>query len=103
MENQVSNVARTEFQPVVALELMAVNFLSVNKCPVLAAKIDDKELAILRHDRGMLARHARIGNHQVAIDLAADRVGRVIQRKRLLIVSRDKNRDGKDAGDARMR
>ncbi len=70
---------------------------------MLAAQVDNKKLAILGHNRSMLARHARIGDHQVAIHLAPHGIRSVIQRQRLLIVSLHENRDRKDSGDTRMR
>src|ERR1700693_97582 len=51
----------------------------------------------------MLARHARVLDHQVAIHLAAYGIRSVIQRQRLLIVPLHEDRDGKDARYARMR
>src|ERR1039458_4933249 len=51
----------------------------------------------------MLAGHARVGDHQVAIHLAAHGVGGVIQLQRLLIIPLYEDRDGKDGGYARMR
>jgi hypothetical protein len=103
MKDQVGNIARAEFQPVVALQLVAINFFTVDERPVFAVQVDDKKLAVLGNDGSMLAGYARVGNHQVAIDLAAHGVRRVIQRQRLLIASLYKNRDGKDAGYTRMR
>ncbi len=103
MEDQVGNIARAKFQPVVALQLVAVHLLAIDEGAVFAAKVHDKKLAIFRNDRAMLARHARVGDHQVAIHLAAHGIGSVIQRQRLLIVALYKDRDGKDAGYARVR
>jgi len=30
------------------------------------------EIAVLRHDKGMITGHARIGNHQIFVNLASD-------------------------------
>ena len=103
MEDQIGDIARAKFQPVVALQLVAVDLLAIDEGAVLAAQVYDKKFAILGNDRRVLARYARVGNHQVAIHLAAHRVRGVIQRQRLLVASLYEDRDGKDAGDARMR
>jgi hypothetical protein len=103
MKNQVSNIARAKFQAIIALQFMAVNLLAINKRAVLAPQVNDKKLAIFRHDRSVLARHPRIRNHQIAINRASHRIRSVIQRQRLLIASLYKDSDRKNAGYARMR
>ena len=79
-----------------------VNAFSIDERAMLAALIDNEELAVLRHNRSMLARHARIGDDQIAIHLPPHRVRRVIQRQRLLLAPLHVDRDGKDAGDSGM-
>src|ERR1700719_4311492 len=103
MEDQVGNIARAKFEPVVALQLVAVHLLAIDEGTVPAAQVYDKKPAVFRNNRSMLARHARVGNHQVAIHLAANGIRSVIQRQRLLITSLDKDRNGKNGGYARMR
>src|ERR1700674_4418886 len=51
----------------------------------------------------MLARYTGVGDHQVAIHLAAYSIRSVIQRQRLLIIPLHEDRDGKDTRYARMR
>ena len=102
MENQVGDIARAKFQPVVALELVPLDPLAVDEGAVLAALVDDEEFAILGDNRRMLARHARVGDHQVAIHLAPHCVRRVVQRQRLLLASLHEDRDGKDARNSGM-
>ena len=46
MENKVGNVAGAEFQPVIALQLVPVNFLAIDEGAVFAAQIDDKKFAV---------------------------------------------------------
>ena len=103
MKNQVGNIARAKLQTIVALQFMAIDLFAINKRAVLASQVNNKKLAIFRHDRSVLARYPRIRNHQIAIDLAPHRIRSVIQRQRLLIASLYKNSDGKNAGYARMR
>src|ERR1700721_4114653 len=82
---------------------MAVTLLAVNKGSVLASQVDNKKLAIFRHDRSVLARHPWIRNHQIAINLAPHRIGSVIQRERLLIAALYENGDRKNAGNPQRR
>jgi hypothetical protein len=42
MEDQVGNIARAKFQPVVALQLVAVNFFAIDEGAVLAARSTTK-------------------------------------------------------------
>src|SRR4029077_4177540 len=46
MEDQVRNIARAKFQPVVALQLVPVDFLAVDEGTVLAPQVYDKKLAV---------------------------------------------------------
>src|ERR1700730_12203952 len=103
MEDQVGNIACPTFQTVVALSLVAVHFFAIDKGSVFAADVDDKKLTVFGNNRGMLARNARVGDDQVAIDFAAHGIRSVIQRQCLLIASRYEVRRGKDARYTRMR
>ena len=69
---------------------------------MFAVEVNYEEFSIFRDDGGMFAGHAGIGDDEIAIDFAANGVGSVIQRERLLIVSGDEDDDGKDAGNARV-
>ena len=93
MKNQVRDVARAELQSIVARQFAAIDAFAVDEGSMLAALVDDKEFAVLGHDVGMLARDPRIGNHQIAVHLAADGVRSVIQRQRLLLVPLDVDHD----------
>jgi len=95
VEDHVGNVAGAELQPVVALQLVPVYLLAIDEGAVFAAQIHDKKLAVFRNDASVLARHARVGDHQVAVHLAAHRVRGVIQRECLLIIALHEDRDGK--------
>src|SRR3981081_666404 len=56
---------------------------------MLTALVDYEELSIFGNDVSMFARNSRIGNHQIPIHFAANRIRSVIQRERLLLISLD--------------
>src|SRR3981081_143281 len=56
---------------------------------MLASLVDYEELSVFGNDVSMLARDSRIGNHQIPIHFAANRIRSVIQRERLLLISLD--------------
>src|SRR5258706_13957651 len=87
MENQVSDVPSAKFQSVVARQLAPVHAFTVHERSVLATLVNYEELAVFGNDVRMFTRDSRIGDHQIAIHLAPNRVRSVIQRERLLLIS----------------
>ena len=70
MENDVSHVAHTEFQPIIALQFLALNSLTIYESAMFTALVDDVELTVFRKDECVVAGNARIGNHQILINFS---------------------------------
>jgi len=54
-ENDVGDIANAELDPVVSLQFLALHALPIHVGAVLASLIDNKEIAIFRHDKGVVA------------------------------------------------
>src|SRR5579871_20991 len=100
IENGIGGVARSELEAIVALQFLPLNALAVNESAVLAALIDKKKSALFEHDESVIARHARIGDDQILIDLAPHAEGRAVQDDILLFISLDQYQRGKDTRTA---
>ncbi len=98
IEYDVRRIARPKFQPVAALQFLALDAFSIHECAVLAAQIDQKEFLPLLHDLGMVARDARVGNHQILIHFASDSERRAVQDDILLLAPLHKDKGGKHTG-----
>src|ERR1700751_3651582 len=95
-EDDVGDVAHSEFHPVIALELLALDSLAVYVSSMLASLIDNKEVAVLGNDQRMVARDSRIRNYEVLVDLPPHRERRPIHDDRALLISLNVNQGGKD-------
>ena len=94
VEQHVGRIARAEFQPVAPLQLLALDAFTVHERAMLAPLILDKEIVALLHDLRVIARNARIGDHQVFIHLSAHGEGSAIQNNIFLFAALHKDQRG---------
>lgn len=95
-KDHVRDFAYAEFEPVVALQALALYALTVNECSVLAALIDNKEIAILGDNHGVITRDPWIGNYEVFIDLAPHGKRRAVEHDGALLIALHINERRKD-------
>src|SRR5579871_3233501 len=69
---------------------------------MLAAEVDQIKIAAFLHDLGVITRDARIGNHQIFVDLAANVKRSAIQNDVLLLASLHEDERGKHSGAGAM-
>jgi hypothetical protein len=62
IEDHVGDIANSKFQPVVALQRLALDFLAIDKGAVLAALVHHAEFAVFRDDHGMVTGDAGVGD-----------------------------------------
>ncbi len=98
IEQDVSRIASPELQAVAALQFLALDSLSVDERAVLAAQIDEEEFLPLLHDLRVVARDARVGDHQIFIDFPSHRERRAVQDDVLLLAALHKHKGGKHTG-----
>src|SRR5579864_749036 len=98
IKENVGRITRTEFQPIAALQFLALDALPVHERAMLAAQIFDEEFLTLLHDLSMVARDSRIGDDEVLIHLAADGERSAIQNDILLLATLHKHKGGKHSG-----
>ena len=98
VEQNVGRIPSSEFQPVAPLQFLALDALSIYVGAVFAAEIDEEKILPLLHDLRMVARHARVGDHQILIDFASDRERRAVQNEVLLLASLHEDKGGKHTG-----
>src|SRR5215469_2452154 len=95
-EDNVGNVAHSEFHSVIALELLSLNSLAVYVSSMFASLIDYEEVTVLGNDQRMVARHSWIRNYEVLVDLSTHRERRPIHNDRTLLIPLDINEGWKD-------
>ena len=98
IENDIGRIAGAKFHPVIALKFLPLDTFPIDEGAVLASLIDQKELAALQFDLRVVARDARVGDHQVFVHLAADGEGGPVENNILLFISLHKHERGEDAG-----
>src|SRR2546423_6311772 len=103
MENCVNCVANTEFQAIVSFQLFAIDALAINERTVFAVLVLNKKRPVLRNQQSMLARDARVGDHQVLVHSATDAERRVVESHRSLLRAVNENQTRKKTRtDARV-
>ena len=90
-EDDIGNIANSELHTIVALQPLALYPLPVDVRTMLAALVDDEKVPVFGHNERMVARHARVGNHQVLVDLAAHGKRRAVHDNRSLLVTLNVN------------
>jgi hypothetical protein len=91
IKKNVRRVARPKLQPVAAIELLPLNPFAVDERPMLAPQVDQEKLLALLCDLRMVARYARIGDHQILVHLPPHRERRAVQDNILLLASLHKH------------
>ena len=77
---------------------MALDALSVDEGAVLAAQIDQEEFLSVLHDLRVVARDARVRNHQIFIDFPSNCERSAVQDDVLLLATLHKDKGGKHTG-----
>src|ERR1022692_2376567 len=96
IEEKISRIARPEFQPVATLQFLPLDALSVHERAVFAAQIDEEKILLFLHDLRMIARDARVGDHQILIHFPSDGERGPIQNDVLLLAALHELKDRKD-------
>ena len=97
MKDDVGNIAHAELDAIVALQRLALHPLAVDERSMLAALVDDAELAVFGGDQGVVAGDARVGDDQVLVHLAAHRERSVVEVDGALVVPLHENQGGKNS------
>ena len=96
MEDDVGNIADTELDAIVPLQSLALYPFAVDESSMLAALVDDAKLPVFGGDQSMVAGDARIGDHQVLINLASDGERSVVEIDGALVVPLHEHQGGKN-------
>jgi hypothetical protein len=78
VKDRKNGIARAELDTVIGFQLLALHPLAINERSVLAALVLDENFAVLRDEKGVIAGHTRICNHQVLVHFATDAKWRVM-------------------------
>ena len=87
MENDVGDVANTEFDAVVALQILALNPLAVDERSMFTALVNDEEFSVFGCDQGVIAGDTRVGDDQVLVDFPSYGEGSVVEIEGALLVA----------------
>src|SRR5260370_13940992 len=85
IENEVRSALDPKFDTVVEVLLVSIDFGCMNVHALFAPLIKNHVVSTFRVDHGMIARDARIGNHQVLVAIAADRERHMVERNFTLL------------------
>src|SRR5260370_6125718 len=85
IENEVGSALDSKFDTVVEVQLVSLDFGAINVHALFAPLIKNHVVSTFRVDHGMIARDARIGNHQVLVAIAADRERHMVERNFTLL------------------
>ena len=98
IEQNVSRIARAKLQAVAALQFLPLDALSIDERAVLAAQVDQEKRLPFLHDLGMVARDARVGDHQIFIHFPSHGERSAVQNDVLLLTALHKHQGGKHSG-----
>ncbi len=98
IEQKIGRIARSEFQPVSALQFLPLDALSIHESAMFAAQIDEKEVLPFLHDLRMVARDARIGDHQILVHLPSHGERSAVQHDVLLLAALHEHQGRENSG-----
>ena len=98
IENCIRRIPRAKFQPVIALQLLPLNSFSVDEGSVFTALIDKNKSIFFQDDQRVIARHSRVRDDQILIDLPSDAKWAAVEHDIALLISLHQHQRRKHSG-----